>query len=97
MFCLLQGDVEAIEIRYAELTGDGFDGTMFSEMKDWLRTLFLEKLLKLDHTGAYDYAVLVLTSGDGDYKLFPGDWIVRTKDGAVYPVKAGLFNLLIKE
>lgn len=97
MFYTLQGDVEAIQVRQAELVVEGFDGTMFSEMKEWLRALFLNHSLRVDHTGTYDCTVMVLTIDDAEYRLFPGDYIVRTKDGAVYPVKAGLFNLLIKE
>jgi hypothetical protein len=97
MFYTLQGEVEAIKVNHVELTGDGFDGSMFTEMKDWLRALFLNKSLKLDHTGAYDYAVLVLSTDDGEFKLFPGDYIVRSADGTIHPVKAGFFNLLLKE
>jgi hypothetical protein len=96
MFYEIKGSVEAIRVEYAEITGTGVDGAMFSEMKDWLRALFISKVLKIDHTGAHDYVVLILSTDDGDYKLFPGDYIVRM-EGKVYPVKAGFFDAISKE
>jgi hypothetical protein len=84
--------IEAVQVRYSEMTAKGPEYYPFSESVDWITNAINDGIITISSKNARDYAVISIKTLEGTMEAGPGDWIIRGIKGELYPCKNDIFG-----